>query len=245
MSDNNLIYMISGRPATGKTSCLRNVEADKTGYLNCDNKPIPLRNSKDFKSVQVKNPGKILKYLKAIESSKEIERGVLDTINHLMNMYESQYVLTSDNTQQAWGEYAQFYQNFIHTIKTGSKPFVVFSHQAEVMDKRSKITEIRSPVKGSVGRIGIEADFTTILGAKRLEIDVIDSFIEEYGKSDLLTISDRERRSGYKVVLQTEIDEDTVEEKIRSPWGMWEENERFIDNDCKLVEARLREFYGM
>ena len=45
-------------------------------------------------------------------------------------------------------------------------------------------------VKGAVGKIGVEADFTTIIGAKRISISTAEQV-----ENDLLTITDEESTS--------------------------------------------------
>ena len=45
-------------------------------------------------------------------------------------------------------------------------------------------------------------------------------------------------------VFQTKIDKDTLQEKMRSPLGMWKKEERFINNDIQNVIDRLNEYYG-
>lgn len=66
--------------------------------------------------------------------------------------------------------------------------------------------------------------------------------LEAY-KNAMLTVTDREKRLGYKHVFQTELTKETVNERIRSPLNMWADDETYIDNDMQLVFDRLDYFY--
>lgn len=56
--------------------------------------------------------------------------------------------------------------------------------------------------------------------------------------------NDDEDELGIMYVFQTKIDKDTLQEKMRSPLGMWKKEERFINNDIQNVIDRLNEYYG-
>lgn len=63
-------------------------------------------------------------------------------------------------------------------------------------------------------------------------------------QSKLLTITPEEEALGFKYVYQTRLTKDTVGERIRSPLGMWDTKETFIDNNLQLVFDRLHEYYA-
>ncbi len=63
-------------------------------------------------------------------------------------------------------------------------------------------------------------------------------------KSDLFTITPEDEIVGFKYVFQTRLTKETVNERIRSPVGMWDLNETFIDNNLQNVLDRLHKFYG-
>lgn len=62
--------------------------------------------------------------------------------------------------------------------------------------------------------------------------------------NDLLTFTEREKTLGFKYVFQTQITKDTVNERMRSPIGLFDDKETFINNDVTLVLKRLEEYYG-
>ena len=153
-------------------------------------------------------------------------------------MYERQYVSTAVNTQAAWGGYGNFYRSFIHAIKAGSKDYAILAHEDTRLNEQNMCMETSVPIKGSVGKVGVEADFTTILSTKQMPIKKLEGI-----ENDLLTITDQEREDGVKYVFCTRITKDFAGEKMRSAMGLWNRNELYIDNDLNNVFKRLREYY--
>ena len=85
----------------------------------------------------------------------------------------------------------------------------------------------------------IESYFSCIVSTKKMTIDNLADY-----DNDLLTFTDREKNLGFKYVFQTQITKDTVNERIRSPMGLFDDKETFINNDVSLVLKRLEEYYG-
>lgn len=226
-----------GRPNTGKSTSLRNLPQQSMVYLNTDLKEIPFKDS-FLSSVEVDDAAAILDYIPEIESNPEVTGVVLDTLTFLMSMYERQYVSTAVNTQAAWGGYGNFYRSFIHAIKAGSKDYAILAHEDTRLNEQNMCMETSVPIKGSVGKVGVEADFTTILSTKQMPIKKLEGF-----ENDLLTITDQEREDGVKYVFCTRITKDFAGEKMRSAMGLWNRNELYIDNDLNNVFKRLREYY--
>lgn len=236
---NNRIVLCTGKPACGKSTSLLQVKDDKgVAYLNTDLKDLPFKAS--FPELKITDPLMIHQAIAELEAKDSIHTVILDTITFLMDQYETQYVGTATNTMKAWGDYAKFYKQFMHAIKAGTKNYIIFAHTKDVYNESELVMEIKVPVKGSVGHTGVEADFTTIIGAKKIPLTKITPDIE----NDLLTVSPREEALGFKYVFQTFIDKDTVNDKMRSSMGLWNDNEKYINNDITLVTKRLEEYYG-
>ena len=228
-----------GKPNTGKsTSLMKLANQDKMVYMNTDLKELPFK-SRFLKSVDVADAIDVLSYINEIENAPVVEGAVLDTLTFLMSMYERQYVAHAANGQKAWGDYGNFYKEFIHAIKAGSKDYAILAHEDTVLNEQSMQMETRIPVKGSVGKVGVEADFTTILSTKQMPIKKLEGF-----ENDLLHITDEEREDGFKYVFVTRVTKDSIGEKMRSAIGLWNRNELYIDNDLNQVFARLKEYYA-
>lgn len=238
---NKNIVLIMGPPNTGKSASLRNMPQESMIYLNTDMKEIPFR-SKFMVNIEVPDAQDILSYIDEIEGNPDVTGAALDTLTFLMAMYERQYVVPhagSKKGQAAWGDYGNFYRELIHAIKSGSKDYVIFAHQNTTLNETSMAMETTVPVKGAVGKIGVEADFTTILSTKQIPVSKLEGI-----ENDLLTITDEEREDGVKYVFCTRITKDFTGEKMRSPMGLWGRNELYIDNDTALVFARLKQYFG-
>lgn len=238
MSQNKNIVLIMGKPNTGKTSSLRNLNQEEMVYLNTDLKEMPFRD-RFMASVEVADAYDIHAYIEDIEANPDVTGAVLDTLTFLMSMYERQYVINSPNTQKAWGDYGNFYRDFIHNIKAGTKTYAIMAHEESSLNEQAMVMETKVPVKGAVGRVGVEADFTTILSTMQIPVKKLEGI-----ENDLLHITDDEREDGVKYVFCTRITKETAGSKMRSAMGLWNRNELYIDNDLDLVFKRLKEYYG-
>lgn len=239
MAQNKNIVLIMGKPNTGKSTSLMNLHnQDKMVYLNTDLKELPFKN-RFLKNVEVSDALDVLAYINEIEQSPQVEGAVLDTITFLMSMYERQYVNGATNTQKAWGDYGIFYKEFIHAIKAGTKDYAILAHEDTFLNEQSMQMETRVPVKGSVGKIGVEADFTTILSTKQMPIKKLEGH-----ENDLLHITDAEREDGFKYVFCTRVNKESIGEKMRSAIGLWNRKELYIDNDLNQVFNRLKQYYS-
>lgn len=236
---NKNIVLIMGKPNTGKSTSLMKLQnQDKMVYLNTDLKELPFRD-RFLKNVEVADALDVLGYIADIEGSPGVEGAVLDTITFLMSMYERQYVVNATNGQKAWGDYGNFYRDFIHAIKAGTKDYAILAHEDSFLNEQTMQMETRVPIKGSVGKTGVEADFTTILSTKQMPIKKLEGY-----ENDLLHITDEEKEDGFKHVFCTRIVNEYRGEKMRSAIGLWKRNELYIDNDLNQVFARLREYYA-
>ena len=239
MSSNNHIVLVMGKPNTGKSTSLRNLKNQESMiYLNTDLKALPFK-SKFLKTIDVADAMDVIGYIQQIEEVPTVTGAVLDTLTFLMSMYERQYVLNSTNTQKAWGDYGNFYRDFIHAIKSGTKDYAILAHEDTILNEQTMQMESKVPVKGSVGKTGVEADFTTILSTKEISVKKLEAY-----QNDLLHITDEEREDGVKRVFCTRISKEFIGDKTRSAMGLWKRNELFIDNNLDQVFTRLREYYA-
>ena len=240
MSDGNKnIVLVCGEPNTGKsTSLMKLRNQGRMAYLNCDLKELPFR-SNFAVNVEVADAPDVLNFIDQIENEPSVDGGVLDTITFLMAMYERQYVITAKDTQKAWGAYGNFYRDLIHRLKAGTKDYAILSHVDTVYNETKMAMDSKVPIKGAVGKVGVEADFTTILSTKQMPIAKLQGF-----ENDLLHISDEEKEDGFKYVFVTRVSKESVGEKMRSAIGLWDRKELYIDNDLQQVFDRLKQYYG-
>ena len=235
---NNNIVLVTGEANTGKSTSLMFFDKpEEIIYLNTDKKDLPF-NAKFKKDIKLDHPQKIISYIQQIEKQKDVSGVILDTVTFLMQMYERMCVRTSADGRSAWGDYAAFYGDFIDAIKSGTKDYAIMAHEEREYHEETMSYKSRVPVKGAVGKIGIAADFTTIVAARRIPVKVLDEH-----PNDLLNITDEEREDGEKHVFLTRSfkgDGDIA----RSPIKLWSRKELYIDNNIQHVFTRLREYYG-
>lgn len=235
---NRHIALVMAPPSSGKSSSLRNLKnPERVVYFNTDRKALPFKSK--FLNVFIDDPMDIFSYLDEIGQSDEYDTIIIDTITFLMDMYETQYVVTSADTRSAWGDYGQYYKQLIDKCLSIHKTIIVLAHEAKDLNEQSMVMESRVPIKGSVGKTGVEANFEVVLSAKKIPSKKLD----QLGKIPLLQEDDPDE-VGIHYVFQTKLTKDTVNEKMRSPMGLWKKEEVYINNDIQLVIDRLNEYYA-
>lgn len=173
------------------------------------------------------------------ETLPEVHTIIIDTLTYLMDMYESIYVINSANSMKMWGEYAQYFKKLMqHYVAKSTKNVIFLAHSMDVLNESEMISETLVKVKGSLMNQGIESYFSTVISSKKVPLKVLKD-----SESKLLTITPEEEAMGYKYVYQTKLTKETVNERIRSPMGMWNNKETYIDNDIQQVIDRLHEYY--
>lgn len=236
---NDLMVLIVGFSATGKSASLRNIRnQEKWYYGNSESgKRLPFKNK--FKTFKLTDPWQAHELFDHAAVTPDVEGVIIDSITFLMDMFETQYVLPAANTMKAWGDFSQFFKQMMQEkVPIFNKPTIFTAHVLDVLDEKAMEIKTSVPVKGSLKNNGIEAYFSTVVAAKKITIKEL----EKYG-SKLLNITDEEKELGYKHVFQTRPTKTTVGERIRSPMGMFDKSETYIDNDAQLLLDHLTEYY--
>lgn len=240
-SFNNQLVLVCGESGSGKSVSLMNLEGkDRVLYLNCETgKRLPF-NSK-FTEKVITDPWQVYEAFEFANGAGQFDTIVIDSLTYLMDMYESQYVLPSNDTQKAWGEYAQFYKNMMQTHVAQAQQAVVFTaHTQTFYDEQQLRNQVRVAIKGAVGKgKGAEADFSTVVATKKVPLKELDDY-----QNNMLNITEDDEMLGYKHVFQTRLTKSTVGERIRSPMGMFSRTESFMDNDVQLLLDHLKDYYA-
>jgi hypothetical protein len=235
---NDHLVLVSGKSATGKSASLMFLDEPKgVMYLGCEGKKLPFRSK--FEEYSINDPHQITEAFEAAETMPHIHTSVIDGLNMLMDMYETQYVLTATSTMQAWGQYAQYFKKMMQQYVAKSTKNVVFlAHTSDVMNETELAQETLVKIKGSVMNTGVEAYFSTVISTKKLSLKQLKD-----QKNALLTITPDDELLGYKYVYQCKLTKETVNERMRGPLGLWKPEETFIDNNLQNVLTRLKEYY--
>lgn len=249
---NDNLVLICGSSAAGKSASLRNIK-DQQGvvYLNCESgKKLPFPNK--FASFTITDPYQVHELFDHLAANNneithpqlgklvKVHTVIIDSITFLMDMYESVHVLGSRDTMKAWGEFAQFFKNLMQDKVANSTCNVIFTaHTLTILNENDMVMETKVPIKGALKNNGVEAYFSCVVAAKKVPVKAL----KEYS-SDLLAITDEEQALGFKYVFQTKLTKDTVNERIRSPMGLFTTNQTFMDNDVAKLLSHLHDYYA-
>lgn len=244
MSKSPKSVLICGLSGDGKSFSLRNMRDQKgVVYINCEGgKPLPFKNN--FKEITIDDPMEIFDLLDRINDDPQsrFHTIVIDTISFMMNRYESVHVIGAANTMAAWGNYGQFFPKLIYDHVAKGRAFVIMlGHLDAVLNEDTGRTDYSVPVKGALKKNGLEAFFTTVINCRKLNLKEI---LREAEESAVLQITDRDRNLGYMHVFQTRTVKSTVGDRIRSPLGLFSDEETYINNDAQVVIDRLMKYYA-
>ena len=236
---NDQLILIAGTSGTGKSASLRDIK-NPEGVIYCGTeagKRLPFKSK--FKRLTVTDPHQVLQAIDQAEAMDDIHTIVIDSLTFLMDMYESNYVLNSQNTMKAWGDYAQFFKTMLQQkVASSSKTIIFTAHNKEELDEGLGAMVQQVPIKGALKGNGLESYFSCIVYTRVIPIKQLEDF-----ENDMLTITDEERMLGFKHVFQTRKDKAMVHSRIRSPMGLFSVKETFIDNNAQLLVDHLKEYY--
>lgn len=238
MSNDHLV-LISGESTTGKSASLKDLEKPEGVMYLCTEagKKLPFKNS--FKRATITDPMQILAYFDKAEQMPEIHTIVVDSLTYMMDQYESIYVIGSANTMGGWQDYQQFFKKLLQMkVASSSKSVAFTAHTQSILNESAMVMEAKVPIKGALKANGVESYFENVVSTKKMPLTKLEGY-----ENPLLKITDDERLLGFKYVYQTRLTKETVQERIRSPMGMWSREETFIDNNLQFVINRLNEYY--
>lgn len=243
MSDlvNDFLICIAGKAASGKSTSLRGLENPEGVLYLCTESGKKLPFKSEFKELRITDPMEVHSiFEKLIADKTKYHTVVIDSITYLMDMYETQYVLTAPDSRKAWGNYQQFFKKLLQKyVPEAGRTTIITAHTADTINEDS-IKETAIPIKGALKGNGLESYFSLIVGTKKLNLNSLKDY-----SNGLLNITDRERKLKYKHVLQTNITADTVHERLRAPLDLFSDEEAFIDGNIQSVINRLKQYYGV
>lgn len=237
---NDQLVLIAGESSSGKSASLVNLpNHDKVMYLNCESgKRLPFKNQ--FKNFTITDPIQVLEAFDHAHNNPAYETIVIDTLTFLMDMYETQYVLGSNDTMKGWSNFAQFFKQLMQEkIAASDKSVVILAHTRAEHDEKAMDMKVSVPIKGALKNNGVEAYFSTVVATKKMPLKELEPYA-----SDLLHINEQDQMLGFKHTFQTQLTKGTIGERIRSPMGLFTREQTFMDNDAGLLLAHLRDYYA-
>ena len=238
---NDQLILVGGQSAGGKSASLRNLRnQEKWVYFNSEaGKRLPFRNQ--FQNFRIDDPYQVWEGFDHFTANPDESCGVIiDSLTFLMDMFETQFVLNSTNTQKAWGDFAQYFKVLMQekVVRYG-KPVIIIAHVREDLDESTHSMKTAVPIKGSLKNNGVEAYFSTVVESLKVPLKDLEPY-----QNDMLTITEDEEELGFKYVFQTRLTKASTGKRIRSPMGMFSKAETYIDNDCQVLLDHLDQFYG-
>lgn len=237
---NDQLVLICGYSATGKSASLRNIKnQEKWMYLNTEaGKRLPFKNK--FWSLRIDDPYQVYEAFEHGTGNPDVEGIIVDSLTFLMDMFETQYVLTAANGMKAWSEYNQFFKRLMQEkVVLFGKPVIFIAHVMDILDEKNMEMKTYVPVKGALKNQGAEAYFSTVVASKKLPIKELEKY-----NSDLLHITEEDQELGFKYVFQTRITKNSTGERIRSPMGLFTKQQTYMDNDAQILLDHLNNFYS-
>jgi len=237
---NDQLVLIAGESGTGKSASLLNLpNPERVMYLNCESgKRLPFQSK--FSNFVITDPYQVHEAFDHAKDNPQIDTIVIDTITFLMDMFESQYVLNSANSMQAWGHYGQFFKTLmLEKVAASDKSVIILGHTRSELDEKTMEMRSAVPIKGALKNTGVESYFSTVVATKKVELKNLEAYA-----SDLLHISEQDQLLGYKHVFQTQLTKATIGERIRSPMGLFTRAESYMDNDAGLLLKHLYAYYS-
>ena len=239
-NDNDMLVLIMGESGSGKSASLRNLRnQEQVLYMNCESgKRLPFKNS--FVQEVITDPYQVHDLMdQVVENPDAVAAAVVDTVTFMMNMHESVHVLTSNNTQKAWGDYYQFWQELMQQkVSKAKTPVLMLAHTNTELNEEAGEYRTAIPVKGALKRVGVESFFSTAVATKKMKLKDLVPY-----HNDLLNITEDDEIVGFKHVFQTRLTKTTTGERIRSPMGLFTREQTFIDNDAQLLLDHMFKFY--
>lgn len=239
-TENNQLALISGPSATGKSASLRNIQdQDKWFYLGTEaGKRLPFKSK--FQEFRIEDPYQVHEAFEHFMGNDDIKGGIIDSITFMMDMFETLYIYRSANSQQGWADFQQFFKTLMQNkVVRFGKPVLMTAHTLATYNEATLSYDVAVPVKGALKNQGVESYFSTVVSSKKMPIKDLKGY-----ENSMLNITEEEELLGFKYVFQTRLTKQTTGERIRSPLGMFEREETFMDNDAQKLMQRLHDFYN-
>lgn len=153
--------LLVGPPGKGKTYSFRNLDKNKTGFINTEFKPLPFEGTFKFHA----KPKKFAGAVKAIEdyaSNNEVEVIVIDSLSAIFDMLIEE-MRANFKGYDIWDNYNRSVTRLMNVIKGVQKEVILSAHY-EIINIEGE-PEKRVKTKGKEWEGMIEREFTVVLYA--------------------------------------------------------------------------------
>src|ERR1035437_7610909 len=153
--------LLVGQSGKGKTYSFRNMNPETTGFINCEQKPLPFKNNFKYHC----KPGsykEVLEVIKEYATNDAITAMVVDSFSCYMEMVLSE-ARTTKKGFEIWNLYNETISMFNNYIKKCNKEVYITAHY-EVLGIEGAM-EKRVKVKGKENEGIVERDYSIVLYA--------------------------------------------------------------------------------
>jgi len=168
--------MILSAPGKGKTYSLRNLNRQKTGYINSDDKPLSIDGGFKYHAKPRKFAG-VIKAFEDYTANPEIDLIVLDTISNTFDLLLEE-MRANFKGFEIWSNYNIQVTRLLKLIKSVQKEVIVIGHY-EILNLEGE-SEKRLKVHGKEHEGRIEGHFTLVLYA---DVKFVDNKPQFYFKT--------------------------------------------------------------
>lgn len=208
--------LLIGASGRGKTYSFRNMDREKTAFINVENKPLPFKGGFKNTAVPTKS-GDVLQFLAQLQNRNDIDCILVDSFS----AYTDMLMLEARATKVGWDVMNHYNENigkFNDAVKKANKEVFVTAHWEVIVDESGGNKERRAKIKGKEFEGMVEKDYTiTLFSEAKVE------FGEEKPKYFFQIYSDGKTSA-------------------KCPPDIFGPDTITIDNDSNLVLEKIREF---
>jgi hypothetical protein len=240
------LILLTGMSSTGKTSAQESLEDHKSVmYLGAEGKKGPPFKNK-FQNFKIDDPYQVHEALEYALTEPSIKTVIIDSLPPLLNMFVEQHIKTAKDTRSAWGLLPTFFYDLLNkyvapVVDAGKNVIILSQNNIETTPSGELISVI--PVQGNALQKngGIEAYFDIIIRAKAVDIQEVKPYVTD--KNKLLHITEEETINKMKYVFQTRASFKSPSDRIRSPKGIFNQDQLYIDSDMQQLIKHLDKYY--
>ena len=164
MSRDYYKVLLVSQSGKGKTYSFRNMNREKTGFINVENKPLPFKGNFEYHGKPFATGG-VFAALKAYNDNKEIDCIVIDSLSAIFDLFLAEAKATKKGFD-IWNYHNELVAKFLAAVKNVEKEVFLTAHYEWIQDEGGA-KERRVKTQGKAWEGTIEKEFSLVLYADR------------------------------------------------------------------------------
>jgi hypothetical protein len=164
MSRDYYKVLLVSQSGKGKTYSFRNMNREKTGFINVENKPLPFKGNFKYHGKPFATGG-VFAALKAYNDNKEIDCIVIDSLSAVFDLFLAEAKATKKGFD-IWNYYNELVAKFLAAVKNVEKEVFLTAHYEWIQDEGGA-KERRVKTQGKAWEGTVEKEFSLVLYADR------------------------------------------------------------------------------